>query len=165
MEEHKQYHKRLYLAYRDLFDCKKYAEVLLKKSKGNLGTDERVIFEALLTSFVISYGRAFVKSYIGNNNASKKYNAFIKTEYEKLTEKEQKEHRFLLNNRDKIFAHSDLKLHDLTLHTIQGSVGYFGNAVFYGYEKEKIDNIVKIVDYFITKILEQKKKIENEYRR
>ncbi len=64
MEAYKQYHKRLHLAYINLLDCKKYGELLLKKSKGNLGTDERVIFEALLTSFVISYGRAFVKSYI-----------------------------------------------------------------------------------------------------
>ncbi len=160
MEEHKQYHKRLHLAHRDLLDCRKYAILLLKKPKGNLGTDERIVFEALLTSFVISYGRVFVKSHIDNKIASKKYDNFIKTEYEKMSQREQNEHNFLLDERNKIFAHSDLKLHGLSLHTIQGSIGYFGNAVFYGYEKEKLDNIVKIVNYFISKILEQKKKIE-----
>ncbi len=163
MEIYKKYHERLELAYQDLLHCKNYAEVLLQTPKGMLGEKERVIFSALLTALVVSYGRVFKKSYIYNKDASVKYNVFIKKEREKLSQKEKRDHEFLLSERDGIFAHSDSKSHDLTLHTILGSVGYFGNDVFRGYEASQIKSIIKIVNYFISKISEEKNKIENKY--
>ncbi len=77
-----------------------------------------------------------------------------------MSQEEQKEHNFLLNERNKIFAHSDLKPHELTLHTIQGSIGYFGNNVLYGYADDKIDISIKAINYFLSKILDKQKQIE-----
>ncbi len=140
MEEHKQYHKRLHLAYSDLLDSKSYAELLLKKSKEKFGFDERTIFKAILTSFVVSYGRALTRS----NTEEKKYDAIVSMKFKKfikatsmhLLPEEQKQYELLLSERNKIFSHSDARSHDLRQCKMMDTVtvGYLGNNVLYGYE-------------------------------
>ncbi len=164
MEEHKQYHKRLHLAYSDLLDSKSYAELLLKKSKEKFGSDERTIFKAILTSFVISYGRALTRS----NTEEKKYDAIVSMKFKKfikvtsmhLLPEEQKQYEFLLSERDKIFSHSDAKSHDLRQCRMMDNVGYFGNNVLYGYADDKIDISIKTINYFLSKISDKQKQIE-----
>lgn len=164
MEEHKQYHKRLHLAYSDLLDSKSYAELLLKKSKENFGSDERTIFKAILTSFVVSYGRALTRS----NTEEKKYDAIVSAKFKKfikvtsmhLLPEEKKQYEFLLNERDKIFSHSDARSHDLRQCKILDTVGYFGNNILYGYPDDKIDISIKTINYFLSKISNKQKQIE-----
>ena len=164
MEEHKQYHKRLHLAYNDLLDAKKYAQLLLKKSKGSFGSEERTIFESLLTSFVVSYGRALTRS----NTEKKKYDAIIATRFKKFIKvtskqlplEEQKQHEFLLSERDKIFSHSDASSHELRRHKILDDIGYSGNNVLYGYKDDRIYISIKTINYFLSKISNKKKQIE-----
>ncbi len=166
MEEHKQYHKRLHLAYSDLLDSKSYAELLLKKSKEKFGFDERTIFKAILTSFVVSYGRALTRS----NTEEKKYDAIVSMKFKKfikatsmhLLPEEQKQYELLLSERNKIFSHSDARSHDLRQCKMMDTVtvGYLGNNVLYGYTDNKIDISIKTINYFLSKISDKQKQIE-----
>ena len=80
MERYRQYHKRLHLAHKDLLDSKKYAQLLRNKEKGTFDSEERIIFEALLTSFIVSYGRALTRS----NTEKKEYDAITSTRFKKF---------------------------------------------------------------------------------
>ena len=164
MEEYQQYHKRLHLAYSDLIDSKKYAQLLLKKPKGDFGSEERIIFEALLTSYVISYGRALTRSNTEKKEydtiISKRFKKFIKTSATRLLPEEQKQYEFLLSERDKIFSHSDASSHDLRQHKILDNVGYLGNNIFYGYEDDRTYISINTINYFLLKVSNKKRQIE-----
>lgn len=165
MDKHKHYHMRLHLAFQDLLDCKDYAKVLLVKPKGDLGTEERIIFKALHTSLVVSYGRAFTRSDAEkyNKETLKKFKVFIEKIYNKLSQKEQEEHDFLIAERNKIFAHSNASSFNFRTHKLIDKISYIGNDVFYGYPDAKIKNLLKITDYFISELSKEKSKIETKY--
>ena len=152
MKETKEFNKRIELAHQDLSHCKEYAELLLKTKKGKLGTEERVIFKALLTAFVISYGRVFTKSYTEDKELGKvisqKFKSLIVKCQKKLSPEQVRNHEILLEARNGIFAHSDANKHNLNEHIILGAKGYFGNDVFYGYSNFFIANTINNIDLY-----------------
>ena len=167
MNVHRHYHKRLALAFDDVFECKNYAEHYLKNHKGKLGSKERIIHDALLTALVVSYGRIFSKSYADNNqynsDTSKKFKAFVQKKLSKLLAKEEKLHQYLMKQRDTIFAHSDAKAYDLVPYKIFDSIGYIGNNTFYGYTNDIVETIMHILNYFNEEILNEQESLITQY--
>lgn len=154
----KQKHIRLKLAFSDLIHCNEYADLLNIDERGQLGSKERTIYTALLTSFVVAYGRAVSRSYTQTQQHDGEvcgyFKELIANEIDLLTEKERQLHKILIEQRDVVFAHSDAKPKSLMAFEspFGGSVDYIGIDNTVGYEADDLRIIRSVVNKILRAI-------------
>ena len=168
MKEHSAYYTRLSLAFGDLSECGNYGKLLIKNSPEGLGSEKRTIYDALLISFFISYGRALKPSNAAKKNLTpiikKRFKNFIDHKKNQLSAEQQKLHNFAITHRDKIFAHADVDALGLSMFkSFDGSYVHVGDNITMQYSNEIIEQVLEVCDYFISEILKEKILIEEKY--
>jgi len=165
MKEHLSYHTRLTLAFNDLVECENYGKLLIKNSSGKLGSETKILYDALLTSFFVSYGRAFKRINIPSDNlTNRKFKDFINKKKNKLSIEKQNLHNDVITQRDKIFAHSDIDALGLAApYKLFDSYWYISYNKSKPYPNKTIVILLEICDYFSSEILKEKTFIEEKH--
>jgi hypothetical protein len=149
------------MAFDDLLRAQKYSKKMLEIEQGKPFSDERIIFEALSISLVISYGRVFTTSNTINNEfkneISQKFGNFRNKIIKKLKPDLKSQHYRLLTERDSSIAHSDAKSRNYKYYN--NTPMPFGRNPFYPKDKLEIENILKIIEILIDEIGEEQAKV------
>ncbi len=142
------------LAFEDIGRSQKYAKRLLVQPSGTLGSEDRLINEALCQATVVSYGRTFNKSFPENPSHAQ----FVRSEYEKVVQQftdnlndgELSLHARILAKRDQVFAHSDASSRGWRF--TQTTEIAFGRNPFYPMEIEEVEGLLALTHKAVDQI-------------
>ncbi|MBP7783486.1 MAG: hypothetical protein KA040_00150 [Aliarcobacter sp.] len=157
------YYDRITMAFDDLLKCKRYSELMLKLPIGKSFSNERIIYEALFMSLVISYGRVFTTS----NTVEKNYKDIISNKFgsfrDKMIKKQElrfeKLHKRILELRDTTIAHSDGISRNYKHYNNLALA--FGRNPFYPFEHEEIKDVLLLINNLINLIGDEQSKVGN----